>query len=367
LEIWSSPERLEAPRLLSIGYSRETISRLGPRSWKTLASLGALFLCAFIFAFAGEDAQAQQQHTITDGQVAETAIEIPVEETSPQETRPVNTPPVGSALPDSETTTGQTLQTELISGPAPVPTGHYDPESPTSEPALSGLAGGDSGPRPALDPAPPNDTDPAPGPLDAEPSTLVLESAPGAATTEQDEPLSLLAEEAPAAELAPLDLGEEEGPYPLPVLGGSVTSAVETLEATFENPTANALESVTGEGSWPAADESLLYTASLADLLPGGELERAPVSEPVQEPSSTGSETPLRDAPPQPVSPFTPPAASSFSLSGGQVGSGGILLLLLCVLASGPILLRRDFRLSWAYCKLPKPISAPRLPLERPG
>ena len=77
MEIWPSPERLEALRLLSIGYSRETISRLGPRSWKTLTSLGALFLCAFIFAFAGEDAQAQQQHTITDGQVAETAIEIP--------------------------------------------------------------------------------------------------------------------------------------------------------------------------------------------------------------------------------------------------------------------------------------------------
>jgi hypothetical protein len=373
LEIWSSPERLEAPRLLSIGYPRETISGLGPRSWKTLTSLGALSLCAFIFAFSGEDAQAQQQHTITDGQVAETATEMPLkappaEETSPQETRPVNTSPAGSALPDSETMPGQTLQPELISGSTPVPTEHYGSESPTSDPALPGLVGGDPGSSPTLDSVPPNAPAPTPGPLDPEPSTLVLEPAPGAATTEQDEPLSLLAEEAPAAELAPPDLRGEEGPYLLPVLGGPVTSTVDTLEATFENPTANALESVTGEGSWPAAaDESLNYTASLADLFSGGETERAPASEPAQEPSPTGSESPLRDTPPQPVSPFTPPVVNSFSLSGAQVGSGGVFLLLLCVLASGPILLRRDLRLSWAYCKLPKPISAVRLPLERPG
>src|SRR4051794_10825435 len=86
LEIWPSPERLEAPRLLSIVHPRETISRLGPRSWKTLTSLGALSLCAFIFAFAGEEAQAQQQHAVTDRQVTEVATEIPLK-TSPSKKR----------------------------------------------------------------------------------------------------------------------------------------------------------------------------------------------------------------------------------------------------------------------------------------
>jgi hypothetical protein len=391
LEIWPSPERLEAPRLLSIVHPRETISRLGPRSWKTLTSLGALSLCAFIFAFAGEEAQAQQQHAVTDRQVAEVATEIPfraspVEEALPQETRSVDMPPatgpvpglpaedgllvepdlpLGSALPDSDAIPGQTLQT----GPVPISThastGHYDLESPVSEPALPELAGGDHGPRPESDSVRPNDPNPTSRTLDPETSTL----APEPSTTEDKEPLSLLAEAATAAELAPPGSGGEEGPYPLPVLGDAGTSAMKTLEETSKSPAANALETIMGEVlSRPETEaESSLYTASLANLVSGGEPERTPISEPVQTPSSTGSENPLRDAPPQPVSPFTPPAVSSFSLSGGQIGPGGVLLLLLCVLASGPILLRKDSRLSWAYFKPSKPISALRLPLERPG
>jgi hypothetical protein len=61
--------------------------------------------------------------------------------------------------------------------------------------------------------------------------------------------------------------------------------------------------------------------------------------------------------------------SSFFSLPGTmQVGSGGGLgLLLLGVLASGLILLRRDGPLSWISYELPKPTSALLLPLERPG
>ena len=354
MEIWPSPERLEAPRLLSIVHPRETISRLGPRSWKTLTSMGALSLCAFIFAFAGEEAQAQQQHAVTDRQVAEVATEVPlrappVEEALPQETRSVDMP--------------------LATGPVPIPThaltGHYDLESPVSEPALPELASGDHGPRPESDSVRPNGSDLTSRTLDPEASALTPEPA----TTEDKEPLSLLAEAATAAELAPPGSGGEEGPYPLPVLGDAGTSAMETLEETSKSPAANDLETLMGEVlSRPETEvESSLYTASLANLVSGGEPERTPVSEPVQPPSSTDSENPLRDAPPQPVSPFTPPAVNSFSLSGGQIGSGGVLLLLLCVLPSGPILLRKDSRLSWAYFKPSKPISALRLPLERPG
>src|ERR671920_465769 len=61
--------------------------------------------------------------------------------------------------------------------------------------------------------------------------------------------------------------------------------------------------------------------------------------------------------------------SSFFSLSGvGQAGpGGGLVLLLLGVLASGLILLRRDGPLSWASCEMPKPSSALLLPLGRPG
>jgi len=75
-----------------------------------------------------------------------------------------------------------------------------------------------------------------------------------------------------------------------------------------------------------------------------------------------------------PLDPLLPPMPSPgdspfFSLPGtGQVGSGGGLgLLLLGVLASGLILLRRDGPLSWITYELPKPTSALLLPLERPG
>ena len=77
---------------------------------------------------------------------------------------------------------------------------------------------------------------------------------------------------------------------------------------------------------------------------------------------------------PAPLEPLFPPMSPSgdssfFSLSGvGQAGpGGGLVLLLLGVLASGLILLRRDGPLSWTSCEMPKPSSALLLPLERPG
>ena len=79
-------------------------------------------------------------------------------------------------------------------------------------------------------------------------------------------------------------------------------------------------------------------------------------------------------AAPDPLVPLVPPMSplgdsSFFSLPGTmQVGSGGGLgLLLLGVLASGLLLLRRDGPLSWISYELPRPTSALLLPLERPG
>ena len=91
-------------------------------------------------------------------------------------------------------------------------------------------------------------------------------------------------------------------------------------------------------------------------------------------PSDEATQSPSGGGAPAPVEPLFPPMlppgdSSFFSLSGvGQAGpGGGLVLLLLGVLASGLILLRRDGSLSWASCEMPKPSSALLLPLERPG
>lgn len=83
---------------------------------------------------------------------------------------------------------------------------------------------------------------------------------------------------------------------------------------------------------------------------------------------SGGMEGPSRSATQQ-SSPFTlPPVGDgSFPLTDNNMGSGGVQLLLLCVLVSGLVLLRRDGGLSWSFWEPPKPSSALLLPLERPG
>lgn len=426
-----STRAIGALELLPIGYSH-IISRVGPRSRKTFIPLATLVFCALVFAFSGEEAQAQQlpqeqqQHAVVDGQatekVAKTPVEAaPVEETSLRGARQVKTPPAGPTpspvpgpvpglpaglpaqpaqpAPDPaavgpELPIESTLpaDTESVSGPALLPepisesmtaTAEQDgPEAPVapslmppaSEP-VTGLAlpGDDAGPRPEpasrLAPAPPGDQETAPRPVDSHRSPLAFE--PELVVGEESEFISLLAGEAPAAEPAVPGSGEEEGFYSsLSALETSAAGAVETLE----NATANALGTlVDGAHSWSVAaeGEGLIDTALTGLFSGGGEADPSPASKPDQESGSsstgTGSESPLKDAAPQPVSPFTPPAGSSFSLSGGQVGPGGVVLLLLCVLASGLILLRRDFKLLWAFCELPKPSSALRLPLERPG
>ena len=88
--------------------------------------------------------------------------------------------------------------------------------------------------------------------------------------------------------------------------------------------------------------------------------------------SSSGAEDGPEGTPRHERSPSSPPAplgGSSFSLSGGQAGPGsGLAPLLVCVLASGLILLRRDgLFFGWAPYEPPKPCSALLLPLERPG
>jgi hypothetical protein len=395
-----------APKLLSIGHSHKIASRLGPRVSSVFASLGALALCALVLAFAGEEAQAQQlpqaQQTVIEGQATEKITQppleaTPTEEASPHETglartspvEPTSQPaliappaeepspaapgpalaepglPVGATLPDPEPVSGPALQSDPFSGSMTVPAEQDGAGTPV-DPDLAAPAPGSmtSEPITELVSVTPVDQETAPGPVDPEPELVAIE---------ESNPLPLLPAEAPAAEPAVLYSGEEEDPYSLYVLGPSMVDVVESLEETLESATANALGVLMDEASaWPAAQEGeSLVDTTLAGLFYEEEAGRVPASEPSGEtkssPTGTGPEWPLQDNGPQPVSPFTPPpAGSSFSLSGGHVGAG-IVALLLCVLASGLILLRREFKLLWAFCELPKPSSALLLPPERPG
>jgi hypothetical protein len=378
-----------APELLSIGHSHGIASRLGPRVSRIFVSLGTLALCALVLAFAGEEAQAQQlpqvQHMAIGEQVAGEISQTPVEatlteEVFPRETRLARTspveepslaasdpalaepgPPVGDALPDTEPSSGSAIRFDPVSGSTTVPAEQDGPKTPVD----TYLALPD--PRPTTsEPV----IEPAPGPVDPDRSPLDLEPEPVA--IEESNPLPLLTREAPAAEPAVLYMGEQEDSYLPYVLGTSVAGAVESLEGTLESAAANALDVLVDEAlSWPAAEEGEgLIDTTLAGLFYGEEAGHGLASEPGGEtkssPTGTGPEWPLQDSGSQPVSPFTPPAGSSFSLSGGQVGAG-IVALLLCVLASGLILLRREFKLLWAFCELSKPSSVLLLPPERPG
>jgi len=89
-------------------------------------------------------------------------------------------------------------------------------------------------------------------------------------------------------------------------------------------------------------------------------------------PATSESEDPLGDTP-EPSAPLLAPPVGYASLTvlagSGQASSGGgaAPLVLLCILASGVILLRWDGRLARAFCEVPKPSSALLRPLERPG
>ena len=373
-------------------------------------------MCALVLAFASEEAQAQQlpqaKHAVNDGQDAGKITQPPIEATptkgtSPHETRlartspveptpqpgtirlvsgsPAEEPspaapgpalaepglPVGTALPDPEAVSGPALQSDPISRSMSVPAEQDGAETPVDlDLAAPAPESTTSDPMPELIPVTPVDQETPPGPIDPDRSPLDLEPEPIA--IEESNSLPLLPGEAPAAEPAVLYSVEEKDSYSFYVLGTSMVDAVVGLEETLESTAANAWGAIVDEASsWPAAAEAEgLIDTTLAGLFYEEEAGRAPASKPGGEtkssPTETGPEWPLQDNGSQPISPFTPPAGSSFSLSGGQVGVG-VVALLFCVLASGLILLRREFKLLWVFCELPKPSSVLLLPPRRPG
>ena len=135
---------------------------------------------------------------------------------------------------------------------------------------------------------------------------------------------------------------------PAPVTGPSREASL--LLSGLETAASSAVETLHGA----AVDVS-------EALVPGGEA-------PAEPSSGGGAKVPSEDAPPPPPPP-APLGGSYFSPSiGGQVGPGGIVPLLICVLAAGLILPRPLVgRLSWASCELPKPSLVLLGPRERPG
>jgi len=353
--------------LLSSGQpQKSTAGRLGPRGRKILALISALVLVTGVFVFFGREARAQQlelQHTATSFGIAveqttgatlfETSrTEKPPVETSPAETSPADRsePPALEPWPvdrqDSESP--DTAETTLRS---------RDSSSGWAPPEKPGL-----GPKPDL--APPVALTPEP----VESELSALESVPETLSLEEGHPLSWLAEVVPVPEP-----GVPEAQAPLsPSPEDSDDGVAETLENTVLGAPRAFVE---GPFLPPIVDGDGLLDAALASLLSDGEVNRAPATERSENPASpsagsTGPENPS-DGAPQPASPIAPLlGGSSFSSSGGQAGLGGggfAPLLLICVLASGLVLLRRDGLLHRTSCEPPKPSSALLAPLERPG
>lgn len=340
---------------------------------RILALVGALVLVLSAFVFADREARAQQlpqeeaqqqsvvvnRHTVViDGEVVELAA-AGVEEIPPVET-PAAGPAASLAVRDEPGTRHEpepastVVRYEPVMSPEPAPKLPDDIE-PSPDPATPGV-------KPEMDlvPTPELPVEPAPDPAtpEVEPEGGLtpgpaLEPTPEPAVFEENEPLPPSpAREAPAAVVV-----SAERTQPSSSLETEVSSALDTLQSAATN-------------TWRDLTDGALFQPAevLAGLSSGA--GSAPADGRIGDTGSPsgGTEGPSRSATQQ-SSPFTlPPMGSgSFPPTGGDMGSGSVHLLLLCVLVSGLVLLWRDGGLSWGFWEPPKPSSALLLPLERPG
>jgi hypothetical protein len=357
---------------LFLGGAIETIGQSDPRSRRSLAWIVALVLTAGVFAFFGGEARAQQfpqqpHATVADtdgdplrGRVKEVAgmaagaspVEILLAEAPLAQMLPAEAFPVRAAPPAEEPPDGLVhVDPALRQDPTPTTFGRYDTgATPLGRQAEWGIPGDPRTTRvpgllpvPEAVPAPPAGERPfvnapvnAPA-AGAHPTTLPRNGAAGAvpvgptpSTVVRGTPVALVPGSPPVGHQSP----------PSPEV--AVSSATENLQSIAANVTDTMVSThASGGGSSPATSSS-----GAGD---------APESTPQHER--------------RPSSPLAPLGGSSFSLSGGQAGPGGGLTpLLVCVLASGLVLLRRDGLLFlWAPYEPPKLSSALLLPLERPG
>jgi hypothetical protein len=378
LSSWRTRERaatktIGSERLLFLGGAIETISQGDPRSRRSLALIVALVLTAGVFAFFGGEARAQQSPQQPHAAVADTEgdpltetveevagraagaspvdillAEAPLAQMLPAEAFPVSVAPLAEEPPDGPGRVDPALRQD----PTPTTFGRYDtgatplglaPERgipgdprttrvPGPLPVPEAVPAPPAGERPSVN-APANT--PAAG---AHPATLPRNGAAGAVPVGPTP--STAVRGTPPVALVPgsLPVGHQSPPSP----EVAVSSATENLQSIAANVADTMVSThASGGGSSPATSSS-----GAGD---------APESTPQHER--------------RPSSPLAPLGGSSFSLSGGQAGPGGGLApLLVCVLASGLVLLRRDGLLfRWAPYEPLKPSSALLLPLERPG
>lgn len=413
---------------LYLGRLHKITSRIDPRSRKTLALVVALVLTVVSF-FAAREAQAQQPAqesspkeasqqrvvVVTDGEVARSVGDKP----PPNETLPADKParpPVDSVPPAPKTPepalqpAPQQFAVVIVNGevtesdPAsPWPTADPEPAPPggdvgsTPEPSPYTWAAPDAEavlppaapkPEPVLEPvASEQPTPPAYEPVQWSAGQQPIASQGDASVSPPAKEAPRVFEEVPAAAMlaspllgkgvAPAAPVKNESAYAAPIAPlpspatGRKPSVVPSVPvpmqraATHPSSSLGATVSVVSsavENIRSAAASATSFAAEVLGTLAGGSVEH----------SSDGTQEGLSESAPQPAPPLAPPmGGSSFSLpgvGGGQAGSSGsVAPLLVGVLASVLVLLRRDVRTWLVSCELPKPSSALLLPLERPG
>jgi hypothetical protein len=357
---------------LFLGGAIETIGQGDPRSRRSLAWIVALVLTAGVFAFFGGEARAQQSPQQPHAAVADTdgdplrgrvkevagmaagaspveilLAEAPLAQMLPAEAFPVRAAPPAALPPDGLVHVDPALRQD----PIPTTFGRYDTgATPLGLAPERGIPGD---PRTTWVPGPL----PVPEAVSAPPAgERPSVNAPANAAAAGAHPATLPRNGAAGA--LPV------GPTPSPAVRGTpVPLVVGSPPVGHQSPPSPEV----AVGSVPGNLQSVAGNA--ADTLvsthaPGGG------SSPATSSSGAGDDpesTPQHER--RPSSPLAPLGGSSFSLSGGQAGPGGGLTpLLVCVLASGLVLLRRDGLLFlWAPYEPPKLSSALLLPLERPG
>ena len=364
-----------------LGGAIETISQGDPRSRRSLAWIVAFVLTAGAFAFFGGEARAQQSPQQPQAAVAGTdggPLRKPVEEVagmaaeaSPAEILLAETPlaqvplaqvPLAQVLPAEGFPVSVAPLEELPNGlrrvdpalwqdPTPTTFDRYDAGATPLGLAPERRIPGDPGATRKSGHLPAPEAVPAP-PAGERPSVNAPANAPAMGAH-----LATLPRNG-AAGIVPV------GSTPSPAVRGTPVALVAgSLPVGHQPPPSPevAVSSATGNLQSVAAN---VADTSVSTPASGGE------SSPATSSSGAGESpesTPQNER--RPSSPLAPLGGSSFSLSGGQAGPGGGLTpLLVCVLASGLVLLRRDGLLfRWAPYEPPKPSSALLLPLERPG
>jgi hypothetical protein len=364
-------------RFLFLGGAIEIISRADPHRRRPLASIVALVLAAGFFAFCGGEARAQQSPQQHAAVSHEDPLMAAVEEVAR----------LADGASPAEILLAETPFPEMLSTEAS-PVGLLSlakkpPDGPVrADPTLVGFDRRAAGKRPVApvpvreilgDTGAAQEPEPLPG-LEAVPTAA---SWPGA--LEKKDPPPLPRGERPTANTpvpgvyrTPLSGSEAvgavpAGPAPSTAVRGTPMAVVPGSPMVGYHPPPRPETAVSGVAAnlqSGAGNTANSMDTPASTYAPGGEPSPAA---PSSGPGDASESTPQHER--TPSSPLAPLGGSSFSLSGGQAGPGsGLTPLLMCVLASGLVLLRRDGLLfRWAPYEPPKPSSALLLPLERPG